>query len=166
MDPTYIVGLSQTLNAIIGSDTTKYAIESIKGFKDRKDKDAIIEKYEEVFTSLISENQELKKVALGYKDEYEKMNIKDDDIEYLKNTFNRVLELVTSIDKDEEDAEQRKNIEQFASLIDVDTLKTMQLLGFNYKQAIGEPLTKITNHYITNIYSNAVTSNNISEEEE
>ena len=28
-------------------------------------------------------------------------------------------------------------------LISVDTLKTMQLLGFNYKAAIGEPLTHL-----------------------
>lgn len=36
-------------------------------------------------------------------------------------------------------------------LISVDTLKTMQLLGFNYKAAIGEPLTKICAEAITKI---------------
>jgi len=29
-------------------------------------------------------------------------------------------------------------------LLNKDTLKTVQLLGFNYKEAIGEPLTEIT----------------------
>ena len=33
--------------------------------------------------------------------------------------------------------------EQIKELISVDTLKTMQLLGFNYKAAIGEPLTHL-----------------------
>lgn len=164
MDPTYIVGLAQTLNAIIGSDSTKYAIDSVKGFRSGKDKEATIAKYEELFSSLINENQELKRVALGYKDEYEKMNITDDNIEYLRNTFNRVLELVTNMG--EEDEEQRKNIEQFANLIDVDTLKTMQLLGFNYKQAIGEPLTGIVNHYITNVYNNAIANDDVPEDTE
>lgn len=31
----------------------------------------------------------------------------------------------------------------------MDTLKTMQLLGFNYKAAIGEPLTQICAKAIT-----------------
>ena len=33
--------------------------------------------------------------------------------------------------------------EKIKELISVDTLKTMQLLGFNYKEAIGEPLTRL-----------------------
>lgn len=35
------------------------------------------------------------------------------------------------------------SLSQIKDLISVDTLKTMQLLGFNYKAAIGEPLTQI-----------------------
>lgn len=33
--------------------------------------------------------------------------------------------------------------EQLKELINVDTLKALQLLGFNYKAAIGEPLTQV-----------------------
>ena len=32
---------------------------------------------------------------------------------------------------------------KFKKLISVDTLKAMQLIGFNYKKAIGEPLTEL-----------------------
>ena len=42
--------------------------------------------------------------------------------------------------------EAQKNVEslnQIKDLISVDTLKTMQLLGFNYKAAIGDPLTQL-----------------------
>lgn len=35
------------------------------------------------------------------------------------------------------------SFEMIKDLISVDTLKTMQLLGFNYKAAIGEPLTEL-----------------------
>lgn len=37
--------------------------------------------------------------------------------------------------------------------IQVDTLRTMQLLGFNYKKAIGEPLTKLCADAISNMVS-------------
>lgn len=46
---------------------------------------------------------------------------------------------------------QVESYEQIKELISVDTLKTMQLLGFNYKAAIGEPLTQICANAISNI---------------
>ena len=46
---------------------------------------------------------------------------------------------------------QVASYEQIKALISVDTLKTMQLLGFNYKAAIGEPLTQICADAISNI---------------
>ena len=44
--------------------------------------------------------------------------------------------------------ERIKSFEQIRELISADTLKTMQLLGFNYKAAIGEPLTLMLRNYI------------------
>ena len=43
---------------------------------------------------------------------------------------------------------QVRSYEQIKELISVDTLKTMQLLGFNYKAAIGEPLTLMLKNFI------------------
>lgn len=43
----------------------------------------------------------------------------------------------------------------------MDTLKTMQLLGFNYKAAIGEPLTEICANAITNLASKRSNSQTI-----
>lgn len=39
-------------------------------------------------------------------------------------------------------SKQEDNIDTIIKLINKDTLKTMQLLGFNYKEAIGTPLTE------------------------
>ncbi|MGH2115157.1 hypothetical protein [Aerococcus urinaeequi] len=44
---------------------------------------------------------------------------------------------------EKEQMKQRESIEQLVDLIQVDTLRTMQLLGFNYREAIGEPLTEL-----------------------
>ncbi|BDZ84564.1 hypothetical protein Lac2_26980 [Claveliimonas bilis] len=43
---------------------------------------------------------------------------------------------------------QVESYEQIKELISVDTLKTMQLLWFNYKAAIGEPLTLMLKNFI------------------
>ena len=46
------------------------------------------------------------------------------------------------------DENKRSNMNQLVALLNKDTLKTMQLLGFNYKEAIGEPLTEVCSNAI------------------
>ena len=41
--------------------------------------------------------------------------------------------------------------EQLNELINTDTLKTMQLLGFNFKAAIGEPFTALCANAISSL---------------
>ena len=41
-------------------------------------------------------------------------------------------------------------MKQLGTLLNKDTLKTMQLLGFNYKVAIGKPLTEVFSNAIRN----------------
>lgn len=53
-----------------------------------------------------------------------------------------------------------KSFESIRDLITVDTLKTMQVLGFNYRAAIGEPLTQICSEAILNLGKTKNTSNN------
>lgn len=43
-----------------------------------------------------------------------------------------------------------ESFESLKSLISADTLKAMQLLGFDYKKAIGDPLTEACARAITN----------------
>lgn len=154
-----MIEFAGVLKTLAQSDTAKYGLESIQVLKRGKDKDAVIQKYDEVFSNLVAENQELRSIALAYKGEYEKANITDENIEYLKNTFERVLDLLASMGSQEDDDKTKQDMEQFSSLIDVDTLRTMQLLGFNYKQAIGEPLTLILSDYIRRTYYKSVPYN-------
>jgi hypothetical protein len=50
-----------------------------------------------------------------------------------------------------------ETFKQIKELISIDTLKAIQLLGFNYKAAIGEPLTQLC---ATAILSKSRPSNN------
>ena len=63
------------------------------------------------------------------------------------------LQLAGTLGKPESEREkieiQVQGYEQIKELISVDTLKSMQLLGFNYKAAIGEPLTQLCANAIT-----------------
>ncbi|RLK62627.1 hypothetical protein D3H64_08725 [Atopobacter sp. AH10] len=133
------------LEKVINSGVASKAFETIRTLKASGDNKRVIEEYENIFSQLISENQELKNIALEYKEAYESVNLTDEDISYLQTTVRRVIELLGI--KGENKPE---GIDALINLIQVDTLRTMQLLGFNYKQAIGIPLTEITAEYIRN----------------
>ncbi|WP_052400645.1 hypothetical protein [Oceanobacillus jeddahense] len=110
------------------------------------------EKYEEIIDQLLEEENNSKSVALHYKELYENVSIKDEDIEYLRETIERVFTIINDY-KDENKSEEeglsaRQGIDAFLDLIHVDTLKTMQLLGFKYKDAIGKPLTDVCADFI------------------
>lgn len=67
-------------------------------------------------------------------------------IEYLHNTLERVISLLSSFTGVEDNKEN--SMKQLVALLNKDTLKTMQLLGFSYKEAIGEPLTEVCSNAI------------------
>ncbi|MBT2660586.1 hypothetical protein [Bacillus sp. ISL-45] len=96
--------------------------------------------YEEIINNLLQDKMELEMVAREYKGLYERVTISDEDIEHLQNTLQRVVELLSSFSPKLD--ENRENMKFLIELINKDTLKTMQLLGFNYKEAIGQPLTE------------------------
>ncbi|WP_192987172.1 hypothetical protein [Carnobacterium mobile] len=176
-DLQFIMSLGQSLKELVNSGIPQYAIQTINTVKEKRDDKKTIEAYEEVFTKLMAENQELKRISLAYKDAYEQINIDDKDIEYLQKTAHRIIniffpeltdedfkriELDDNLNEQEKKehitnlVRQRETYTQLTELIQVDTLRTMQLLGFNYKMAIGEPLTKI----ISNSLLNGITQDN------
>ena len=107
------------------------------------------------------EREEAVRIAQAYKSELERIVISDEDIEHLHNTVSNILEIFKNIQLagvDPQDTlgvmrvqKQIETMEQVKNLISVDTLKTMQLLGFNYKAAIGEPLTQICSRAILSL---------------
>ena len=156
MDETYAsalaeMGISLTTLAVKGTAT---AINSkIKSIKDEKNLEKVRNTYDEIISELLSEREEAIRIAQAYKTELDRIVISDEDIQHLHNTVSRVLEIIKSfqllsaMSKGEDEVQkvtaQVSSYEQLKELISVDTLKTMQLLGFNYKAAIGDPLTKI-----------------------
>ncbi|MCL6634023.1 MAG: hypothetical protein K6T63_15510 [Alicyclobacillus herbarius] len=118
----------------VASVTTK-----IKTMKHEKDIEVIRNTYDELINELLSEREEAIRIAQVYKNELEKIEISDSDIEHLHNTVTRVLEILKFAFPDA----PIKELAMFQSLITADTLKAMQLLGFNFRAAIGEPLTEL-----------------------
>lgn len=153
------LGASLTELAVRGTATLITA--KIQSVKEENKVEIVRSTYDEVVNQLLEENSEAIRIAQAYKAELDRVSISDEDIEHLHNTVTRIIEIIKVIQlasvssKGEEEQKkvdaQIKSFEQFKELISVDTLKTMQLLGFNYKAAIGEPLTELCANAIRSI---------------
>ena len=144
MDSTYSKALAElgvSLTSMAAKGAASLVYTKIKASKNEKNIEAIRNNYEEIINELLSEREEAIRIAQAYKSELEKVSISDKDIEYLHATISRFIELLTSFGKMNTTAQA--SFESIKELISIDTLKTMQLLGFNYKAAIGEPLTEL-----------------------
>ena len=157
---TAMVEMGVTLTELAVKGTASAVNKKIKAIKSVKDAEKLRVAYDEIINEVLQEREEAVRIAQVYKTELDRIEISDEDIEHLHNTVSRIIEILKImqlagvVGKSEAEVEKVKSqvesYEQIKELISVDTLKTMQLLGFNYKEAIGEPLTKLCANAISN----------------
>ena len=131
--------LASNLALLVVKGTTSAVSTKIKAIKLEKNIDAIRNGYDEIVNELLSEREEAVRIAQIYKSELDRYQISDEDINHLHATVERILEIVQKFSPDTD----IQGFGQLKDLINIDTLKAIQLIGFNYKRAIGEPLTEI-----------------------
>lgn len=166
MQPLVEMGISLTELAVKG--TASAVNKKVRAIKDVKDAERLRTTYDALINEVLQEREEAVRIAQAYKSELERIVISDEDIEHLHNTVSNVLEIfkamqLTGVNPADGMAlarvqQQLETMEQIKNLISVDTLKTMQLLGFNYKAAIGEPLTQICSKSILSLVEKKTTA--------
>lgn len=173
MDPTLLsdsavmqslASLGSSLAALATKSTVAMVSAKMTEAKEAKNADTVRRTYEELINQLVDERAEAIRIAQAYKAELDRVQISDEDIESLNATIGRVLDIfgmdtdsAHAFDTEEDD--QQIAFQQLRQLISSDTLRTMQLLGFNFKAAIGEPLTELCATKIRELGSSKAGSN-------
>lgn len=134
-----LVEIGTRLTELAVRGTVSAVSKRIHALRVEKDIEMIRNKYEEIVNELLAEREEAIRIAQFYKSEVERYQISDEDIEHLHRTISNVLHILRKLNPNA----PIDTVEQLKELVSVDTLKAMQLLGFNYKAAIGEPLTEV-----------------------
>ena len=142
--PLVEAGVSLAELAVKG--TASAVNKKIRAVKDVKDAEKLRTTYDSLINEVLQEREEAVRIAQAYKAELDRIVISDDDINHLHATVSKLLDIIKAFSP----GTPIDSFEAIKELISVDTLKTMQLLGFNYKAAIGEPLT--------NLCANAISS--------
>jgi len=125
--------------AVMAAKGTAVAVSNkYQAIRNKKKLDEVCNSYEELINELVAERAQAIAVAQAYESELKRFQITDEDIVHLQNTISEALDILKEFAPDTDVS----SFESFKSLVSVDTLKAMQLLGFDYKAAIGDPLTK------------------------
>jgi len=102
----------------------------------------------DIINELVADRSELVMVAKGFQQEVAAQTISADDIQYITSTVIPAVETLTADSQDESTA---ASVEALKSLVTVESLTVLQLVGFNYRMAIGEPLTDVLRSYILSL---------------
>lgn len=134
MDNQIVAQLGADLIAATARNGASIISDKIRIAKTNKEYKETISELEEIIYDLLNDKAEIQRIAQAYEQELVAQKITEDDIKYI--TDNLIPILSSLLPK-----ENREQLEQLKKLLSVETLTIMQLIGFNYKQAIGEPLT-------------------------
>lgn len=131
------------------TDTIMNKISASKAGKN--DKETIIV-LEEIINKLLEDKNELIQVSRAYEEEFIMRKISEDDLEYitqnlfpvLNDLFFTLMSFNTVADENTLKMEEVKSLlEILKPILSTETLKILQLLGFDFKAAVGEPLTEL-----------------------
>ena len=138
-----IITLGTELATIAGRKSVQAIIDKIKTVKQKGDKDEIINNLEEIINELISDKNRLIQISQAYEEVLITQKISQDEIDYIANSIIPLLEEFLK-QSTQEDAEKiQSGIDMFKPILSKEFFNMMQILGFNFKQAIGEPLTEL-----------------------
>ena len=145
MDPQ-IQNLSVQLAETAVRNTANAVGDRIRSVRARKrDKDTIAE-LEDIVNDLLSDKNELVRIAQSYEDELVAQRISADDIEYIASSLVPILrQLPESFAAQQSPGAASVDgmIDLLQPLLSVETVTVFQLLGFNFREAIGKPLTDL-----------------------
>lgn len=144
-----LLKLSTDLTQLIGRNSVQAIMDKIKLARTRENKDDAISNLEEIITELIAEKNQLIQIAQAYDEQLITQKMSEEDIDYITSSIIPLLEEILKNSDTEGATKSREALEMFKPMLSKETFNILQLLGFNFKQAIGEPLTDLVRGMIS-----------------
>lgn len=149
MDPQ-ISSLLTSLAQIGVKNSAQAVFDRIKASKATKDSKETIGLLEDIINELIDERSELQRIANALSEHVLAETISEDDIKFITEQLVPVLEFFGA----SSESDSRENFVQYVAqinkLLSPEILTILQVVGFNYRRAIGEPLTELVATMIRN----------------
>ena len=138
-----VADLTARLGETVLRNTASAISHKIQTVKAKKIDQETINELEEIINNLVADKNELVQIAQAYDQEFVAQQISQEDIEYITDSFIPVLKEVIKQTSSNENGAAAENlvrtVDGLAPLLSVEMLTILQLVGFNFKKAIGEP---------------------------
>ncbi len=145
MDPELTQLSLQLANTAVRNSASVVA-ERISSARTRKRDQETIAELEEIVNELVADKAELVRIAQAYEEEFVSQRLSPENVEYIIGSVVPVLQRLVAESGDETAVEKMMDLLQ--PVLSVETLTVLQLVGFNFKRAIGEPLTEVLHQRI------------------
>ncbi len=143
LDPQAIE-LTVRLTEVAARNTASFVTDKVGAARRRKKNEDTIHLLEELVNDLLADKSELVQIARSYEEEVIAQRISDEDIEYITTS---IIPLIRSL-SDASDGED-KFTSLAKDLLSKESIKILQLIGFNFRRGIGEPLTELVAELIS-----------------
>lgn len=155
--PPEVLQLGTQLTASMARNGSAMIMDKIRSMRASGRQEDTIAGLEEIINDLQEDKRELVQIAQAYQSELVSQQLAPGDIRYIADTLIPLLEQLAGASAEESDPdgndeaaaadvkrqESLKQLELMKSLLSVETANVLQLLGFNFRRAIGEPLTTL-----------------------
>ncbi|MDE8310494.1 hypothetical protein PT166_01930, partial [Erysipelothrix rhusiopathiae] len=148
MDNKVLIELGVQVSKIAAQSTVSFIGDKIKTAKSLGDKDRTISALEEIIDDLIQDKRSLIEIAQKYEEITSFQKITEEDVEYITISLVPVLEKVlrqAALMSEDPNAidELEVVIDTMKPIVSIETFNILQMLGFNFRDAIGQPLTEL-----------------------
>lgn len=150
LDPT-ITDLIVRLGELTAINTSASVATRIKASRAAAKSDETINELQDIVQELVNDRAELQSIATALRDHLVAESLDGADIRYITEKLIPTLErlLDRQSDVNEGGTVPVEPMEVAKQLVSTEMLTILQLVGFNYKRAIGEPLTRVMEALIT-----------------
>lgn len=140
MDPA-LQELSALLSEAAVRNAAAAVADRISAAKARKRDKETIAALEDIVNELLADKSELVRIAQAFDDELVAQRLSVEDVNFITENL---LPLIRQLmEASGQEVLEPQVLDALESILAAETLTIMQLIGFNYRQAIGKPLTEL-----------------------
>jgi hypothetical protein len=140
--PPEVLQVGVNLTESMARNSASMIMNKLRAARESGRHEESIAALEEIINELLADKQELISIAQSYKAELISQQLTTGDVRYIVETlFPLIRQLVEASSGG--DTEKLEQLEAMKPFLSVETVNVLQLLGFNFRKAIGEPLTAL-----------------------
>lgn len=138
-----MITLGTELATVAGRMTVEAIFDRIRVIKGKGNKDEIINNLEEIISELIADKNNLIRISQAYEEKLITQKMTEKEIDYITESVVPLIEEMLKQSNGEDIEKMQEGLNILKQLLSKEMFNIMQMLGFNFKKAIGEPLTEL-----------------------